>query len=231
MTCSRAGVDCTFLNGYKKPGRPRISLRPTSSHRGQSQRAVTTEEASDSGSRAASPRPLPRVVQHVTNTELVGGPVSTETVWPRSPQMAGDDLSFSFDFTTANHDTVESLGSSSQVPLPHQSTSGTEQLRSGPVHAALDHSSRRSEYARYEAIAITSGMALDDVVPWTAISDVIAIYLCSSHSLFPLVHKPTFSQQLAMRKDRTDRSFAAVVLGIGERSRSICRLIRQWRTL
>jgi hypothetical protein len=57
---------------------------------------------------------------------------------------------------------------------------------------------------------------LDHVAPWSTISIIIRLYLAYSHSLFPMVHRPTFSQSLAMRRDKVDRDFRALVLGIGK---------------
>jgi hypothetical protein len=56
---------------------------------------------------------------------------------------------------------------------------------------------------------------IEDIVPWHTISFFITIYLGYSHSLFPMVHRPSFSQKLALRVDKRDKDFRALVLGIG----------------
>lgn len=74
---------------------------------------------------------------------------------------------------------------------------------------------RLAELTRLNSIPITRDMRLEDVGPWSAISGILSVYLRYLHSLFPLVHKPSFAQALAMRKDQTDRAFAALILGLG----------------
>lgn len=66
-----------------------------------------------------------------------------------------------------------------------------------------------------------SDFQIEEIAPWHVISSFISIYLGYSHSLFPMVHRPSFSQRLAMRDDRRDRDFRALVLGIGEFSLSV----------
>lgn len=57
---------------------------------------------------------------------------------------------------------------------------------------------------------------IEDIIPWHTISFFITIYLGYSHSLFPMVHRPSFSQRLALREDKRNKDFRALVLGIGE---------------
>ncbi|KAK1923431.1 hypothetical protein DB88DRAFT_510988 [Papiliotrema laurentii] len=73
---------------------------------------------------------------------------------------------------------------------------------------------RLAELARLNSIPITRDMPLEDVGPWSAMSEILSVYLRYLHALFPLVHKPSFSQRLAMRHDQVDRGFAALILGI-----------------
>jgi hypothetical protein len=73
-----------------------------------------------------------------------------------------------------------------------------------------------AELTRINGIHITSSMPLEDVGPWEAMSEILSVFLRYSQSLFPLVHRPSFSQKLAMRQDRIDRGFAALVLGISK---------------
>ena len=73
-----------------------------------------------------------------------------------------------------------------------------------------------AELTRINSIPITSGMPLEDVGQWGAMTEILSVFLRYVQSLFPLVHRPSFSQKLAMRQDRYDRGFAALVLGIGE---------------
>lgn len=57
-------------------------------------------------------------------------------------------------------------------------------------------------------------LQVEDVASWSMIGRIIALYLRYMHTLFPLVHAPTFSQDLMMRRDLHDRQFRAFVLGL-----------------
>jgi len=57
---------------------------------------------------------------------------------------------------------------------------------------------------------------IEEIAPWSTISFYIRLYLGYLHSLAPIVHRPSFSQDLAMRRDRSDKDFGALCLGIGE---------------
>ena len=97
--------------------------------------------------------------------------------------------------------------SASSQPISNPSSSST-------AVPLADH--RLAELARLNNIPISPHMPIEDVGPWSAMSEILSVYLRYLHSLFPLVHKPSFSQKLAMRADQTDRGFAALLLGIGE---------------
>ncbi|WVF71047.1 hypothetical protein IAT40_005844 [Kwoniella sp. CBS 6097] len=77
-----------------------------------------------------------------------------------------------------------------------------------------DHHELASQIPTYERIPISSHMSIDDVAPWVTIGNILTIFLRYMHALFPLVHKPTFTLQLATRADRQDRNLAAMILGI-----------------
>ena len=110
------------------------------------------------------------------------------------------------DFTPAAAPPATTTTASSQ-PISNPSSSST-------ARPLADH--RLAELARLNNIPISPQMPLEDVGPWSAMSEILSVYLRYLHSLFPLVHKPSFSQKLAMRADQTDRGFAALLLGIGE---------------
>jgi hypothetical protein len=56
---------------------------------------------------------------------------------------------------------------------------------------------------------------IEDVATWETVSFFITIYLGYLHSLLPIVHRPSFSQAITMRKDKVDRDFRALCLGLG----------------
>ncbi|EIW65878.1 hypothetical protein TREMEDRAFT_66245 [Tremella mesenterica DSM 1558] len=56
---------------------------------------------------------------------------------------------------------------------------------------------------------------LEDVTSWADISHFISLFLQYLYPLLPLVHRPTFSENLATRRDLRDIDFRALLLSIG----------------
>jgi hypothetical protein len=57
---------------------------------------------------------------------------------------------------------------------------------------------------------------LEDVTTWANISHFISLFLQYLYPLLPLVHRPTFTEHLATRRDLRDTDFRALLLSIGE---------------
>lgn len=57
---------------------------------------------------------------------------------------------------------------------------------------------------------------LEDVTSWANVSHFISLFLQYSYPILPLVHRPTFSEHLATRRDLRDSDFRALLLSIGE---------------
>jgi hypothetical protein len=55
---------------------------------------------------------------------------------------------------------------------------------------------------------------IEDITSFTNIFFFISLYLRHLHSHTPVVHKPTFTQQLAMRVDQRDEEFRALLLSL-----------------
>ncbi|WWC65478.1 uncharacterized protein I303_108096 [Kwoniella dejecticola CBS 10117] len=55
---------------------------------------------------------------------------------------------------------------------------------------------------------------VEDLTNWTNITHFIALFLKYLYPLLPLIHKPTFSEQLATRRDLIDTDFRALLLSI-----------------
>lgn len=68
---------------------------------------------------------------------------------------------------------------------------------------------------------------LEDVTSWANISHYISLFLQYLYPLLPLVHRPTFAEHLATRRDLRDTDFRALLLSIGE----LIALLRQDRQL
>lgn len=56
---------------------------------------------------------------------------------------------------------------------------------------------------------------LEDVTSWANISHFISLFLQYLYPLLPLVHRPTFAEHLATRRDTMDGDFRALLLSIG----------------
>lgn len=59
-------------------------------------------------------------------------------------------------------------------------------------------------------------LEIEDVTDWSTITFFTSLYLKYNHALSPIVHKPTFAHDLATRRDKTDRQFRSLLLGLGE---------------
>jgi hypothetical protein len=65
---------------------------------------------------------------------------------------------------------------------------------------------------------------LEDVTSWANISHFISLFLQYLYPLLPLVHRPTFAENLATRRDLRDTDFRALLLSIGKCSCSRAEL-------
>jgi hypothetical protein len=61
---------------------------------------------------------------------------------------------------------------------------------------------------------------LEDVTSWANISHFISLFLQYLYPLLPLVHRPTFAENLATRRDLRDSDFRALLLSVGAWSRA-----------
>ena len=211
-TCSRAGVECTFLRGYQKPGRPRG--------------AATSSPKRDEDSFHAGPSRLPTEHRgHGGREDGATGSDDTITYPDFITDVTipvGDTPNFTGGSTTSNSgvfnpfESPSDPGLSSWNPIISPSTNpGPSPQYSTTTSAASSLSEYRlAELTRLNSIPISRDMPLENVGPWSAMSEILSVYLRYLHSLFPLVHKPSFAQGLAMRKDQTDKAFAALLLGL-----------------
>jgi hypothetical protein len=57
---------------------------------------------------------------------------------------------------------------------------------------------------------------IEEIAPWCDVSYFIGLYLRYQHALMPLVHKPTFTNDIVLRKDRVDETFRSLLLSLSE---------------
>ncbi|OCF30526.1 hypothetical protein I317_03296 [Kwoniella heveanensis CBS 569] len=129
----------------------------------------------------------------------------TPDMWIPSDRATGQTVS-------SGHEPVIMPGLASMNGLSVNDGEGPRSSDSGQFRHS--HQELASQIPAYERIPVSSHMAIDDVAPWVTIGNILTIFLRYMHALFPLVHKPTFTLQLATRADRQDRNLAAMILGI-----------------
>jgi hypothetical protein len=67
-----------------------------------------------------------------------------------------------------------------------------------------------------QPLALKREPQLEDVTSWANISHFISLFLQYLYPLLPLVHRPTFAEHLATRRDMRDMDFRALLLSIGK---------------
>lgn len=56
---------------------------------------------------------------------------------------------------------------------------------------------------------------IESVASWEEVGFFLSLYLKHQHPLLPLVHRPTFAQDVLHRRDRVDEAFRGLLLSIG----------------
>lgn len=56
---------------------------------------------------------------------------------------------------------------------------------------------------------------IEQIASWADIGFFLSLHLRFQHALVPLVHKPTFAQDILNRRDENDEAFRALLLSIG----------------
>lgn len=57
---------------------------------------------------------------------------------------------------------------------------------------------------------------IEAVAAWHDVCFFISLHMRHQHGLMPLVHKPTFAQDVLQRRDKTDETFRGLLCSIGE---------------
>lgn len=69
-----------------------------------------------------------------------------------------------------------------------------------------------------QAAWLTTGQdspQIERLMDWQTINFFLSLYIKHQHHLMPLVHKPTFAQDVLARRDRQDEVFRALILSLG----------------
>lgn len=132
--------------------------------------------------------------------------------WPTGPAVNMPSVESASSAASHSHAPIyPSIPASSSIDdhILTTNTNGSFPVNESPGSASWLSSSNR-------VFTTNPNEAIEAVAPWPTILDFINIFLRYSSSLFPLIHLPTFCKSLATRFDKTDREFAALILGIGK---------------
>lgn len=130
-----------------------------------------------------------------------------------------DDLAW----TLSQHISPAGRSTDGSTPLMQDGSAGmppecaTGQVARRPASSSEDGGPRSSQYrgsAKFYSAINPPELQVEDVASWSMVGRMVALYLRYMHTLFPMVHAPTFSKDLTMRRDLHDRQFRAFVLGL-----------------
>ena len=107
------------------------------------------------------------------------------------------------------------------LPFPNTFPSDQAHLLAleSPENLALSTTSSGQMLGR-SVLGLKREPQLEDVSSWANISHFISLFLQYLYPLLPLVHRPTFAENLATRRDLRDTDFRALLLSIGELRRT-----------
>lgn len=107
--------------------------------------------------------------------------------------------------------------STSQVPSyrhhPYRSSQNTSY---GSGSGSLVHAAPHPPIGRSQGRLRPPSLQVEDVTDWSTLSFFMSLYIRHLHALVPLVHKPTFSQNLTMRLDQRDVGFRAFLFSLSK---------------
>lgn len=133
-----------------------------------------------------------------------------------------DDLAW----TLSQHISPTGLSADGSTPImqdggPGLPSAGMEgqqsQLTRARPGSSSEDGARISQYrgsAKFYTAINPPELQVEDVASWSMVGRMVALYLRYMHTLFPMVHAPSFSKDLTMRRDLHDRQFRAFVLGL-----------------
>ncbi|KIR59192.1 hypothetical protein I314_04705 [Cryptococcus bacillisporus CA1873] len=84
-------------------------------------------------------------------------------------------------------------------------------MRSLDLQGILSDSSRTEWLGNSRVIS-----TIESVASWEEVGFFLSLYLKHQHPLLPLVHRPSFAQDVLHRRDRVDEAFRGLLLSIGK---------------
>ena len=106
---------------------------------------------------------------------------------------------------TANTYGIQDFGSrtSQTLPMPRDIPVVTSSANS-ILHKQVSWLSTGQDFPQIETL-----------MDWQTVNFFLSLYIKHQHHLMPLVHKPTFAQDVLARRDRQDEVFRALILSLG----------------
>ncbi|WWC92058.1 uncharacterized protein L201_007012 [Kwoniella dendrophila CBS 6074] len=222
--CTKLTIECTYDYVKKKPGRKNSLLPVVKGHNGingnsssssyaQTSHRTITSIRPQSQSNVISPAPL-----SVTNPQ----PVSSFTFSPAVKSSADSNINWLDSLlndtgyqtiNSFNTSTNELFGSTGAWDRNMSFASDQAQLLSLESPVELHVCNNTTDNSKIN-LALKSGPQIEDLTSWANISHFIALFLKYLYPILPLVHRPTFSEQLATRRDLVDTDFRALLLSI-----------------
>lgn len=115
------------------------------------------------------------------------------------------------------------MGAMAQVTPPYglnnisdasiQSHISPSMLSAAQPPVAAPPMANHTEEPKRVAQAIPS---IEDVTSWANVSFFVSLHIKHQHALVPLVHKPSFADDMLHRRDETDEQFRGLLSSIGE---------------
>jgi hypothetical protein len=110
------------------------------------------------------------------------------------------------------------VGMDGSVPLLALGTDPTVLPEQGHAHVASRQIPFDYSVPAREPVAAVHPVhdSIDDITSWSHTCNLLALYTRYQHPMMPLVHKPTFSQDVLSRKDKRSESFKGLLCSLGE---------------
>ncbi|WWD01551.1 hypothetical protein V866_008496 [Kwoniella sp. B9012] len=119
--------------------------------------------------------------------------------------------------TNENNDNSTNLSSGNVLLNSPSTTTSTSQPFTRDDQSSITANSP-SEAAILASLKLTadpgSFMPIDVVAPWSDISFFISLHMRRQHALVPIVHRPSFAQDLLHRRDQKDENFRGLLASI-----------------
>jgi hypothetical protein len=147
------------------------------------------------------------------------GPTFPYSVPGVLPQLSGHELPPAA--SDPNFRSTETGGSMALEAALVQA-SGTSADQQWPLfpEPALSHPFIPSDTPENIASDFKPTDQIESLMSWDDISFFLSLFINHQHILVPLVHKPSFAQDVLMRRDRTDITFRCLLISMGESSAS-----------